>query len=514
MSVSTNKLRPQPAAIAKSAVCLAAGLAVLACVVCSIRWRAAHDVPILMYAARLMTEAHAVPYRDFFDMNLPGTYWMMGGLVRFLGCSDVMVRFFDLTLFGGVLALTFVGLRRWGNGTAALGVCLVALRYFSGTWHLALQRESLALLPFSAMLAWMTHPTPCSWKGGALLGFLFAWMALIKPQFVVFAVPVILFAYMGNTGWKRFAGFGLALAAGFLVPLVGCAGWLIRHDAWRPFLELATEYWPLYGQMSGSHEVVTGTARWHMIMRGAGTMLCSWYVAAACLGVIVWTMTKKVSLQCILFFVLLTACSVLVPCFTGQFWGYHKIPFFYVTLCLSALVFSGDLREMGSEFSSWLGVVSGAVLVAVWVVVAVPRSYHEAVGGGVIANTKKGVPDEVAAYLKAHLVAGDRVQPLDWTGGAIHGMLIADALPATRFLYDFHFYHHVNTPVIQRLREELMSALRAAPPRFLIETLGQPRPQGPGTSVVFPELEAWRAEKYHVAQAGDGYQIWERNEKL
>ena len=106
----------------KRVVCLLAGLAALACAICSLWWRAAHDVPILMYTARLMTESHAVPYRDFFDMNLPGTYWMMAGLVRFFGCSDLAVRLFDLTLLGFILALTFVGLKRWGMEAAVWGV--------------------------------------------------------------------------------------------------------------------------------------------------------------------------------------------------------------------------------------------------------------------------------------------------------------------------------------------------------------------------------------------------------
>jgi hypothetical protein len=122
------------------------------------------------------------------------------------------------------------------------------------------------------------------------------------------------------------------------------------------------------------------------------------------------------------------------------------------------------------------------------------------------------VPDAVADYLKAHLVTGDRVQPLDWTGGAVHGMLMANALPATRFLYDFHFYHHVNTPVIRRIRKEFLSALEATPPRFLIDTMGQVRPHGPGTSETFAELERWRADHYHVVESKSGYRIWERSE--
>jgi hypothetical protein len=119
--------------------------------------------------------------------------------------------------------------------------------------------------------------------------------------------------------------------------------------------------------------------------------------------------------------------------------------------------------------------------------------------------------DEIASYLRAHLAPGDTVQPLDWTGGAVHAMLIARAPIATPFVYDFYFYHHVSNPFIQRLRARFMAAMRAAPPRFVIQIETQkPWPGGADTTREFPELQALLATDYTVASRGDGYQILER----
>lgn len=497
--------------VVKRGVCWVAGVAVLACAVCSLRWRAVHDVPIMMYTARLITESHLIPYRDFFDMNLPGTYWMMGFLVRFFGCSDLAVRLFDLLLLGCVSCFTFIGLRRWGRETAFIGVFLIALRYFAGTWELSLQREFLALVPFSAVMALATWPACFSWKGGALLGLLFAWMFLIKPQFLLFAIPVLLFVGWGQKECGAFLRFLLSFGAGFSLPLVSCAVWLMRHDAWQPFLELVSGYWPLYGQMSFAHEVLTGGARLNNILRGAERMVLSWYVLVAFAGIAFWARLGKSSFKGCVFFFSMIGCAVIFPSLTGQFWGYHKIPFFYLTLYAASFTFaqgSGDEKQCKMD---WARVMWGTLLVVAWIGVAVPRSCREAFCGGAVEITKQGVPDQVARYLKGHLVKGDRVQPLDWTGGAVHGMLMADALPATRFLYDFHFYHHLNAPAIQRIRQEFMRSLESAPPRFLVETLGQLRPHGPGASDTFAEFELWRAGRYHVAESKSGYRIWERN---
>ena len=40
----------------------------------SLQWRMVHDSPIMMYLTFLIDHEHYVPYRDFFDMNMPGTY--------------------------------------------------------------------------------------------------------------------------------------------------------------------------------------------------------------------------------------------------------------------------------------------------------------------------------------------------------------------------------------------------------------------------------------------------------
>ena len=137
------------------------------------------------------------------------------------------------------------------------------------------------------------------------------------------------------------------------------------------------------------------------------------------------------------------------------------------------------------------------------------RVWSESSGGGAVVAVKRGVPDAFSRYLAARLRPGDRVQPLDWTGGAVHGMLQAKALPATRFLYTFHFYHHVDSPFIRRLRKEFVDALSARPPRFLLEATDSPVPHGKGTSDRFEEFDQWREAHYRVVASGDGYRIWE-----
>ncbi len=100
---------------------------------------------------------------------------------------------------------------------------------------------------------------------------------------------------------------------------------------------------------------------------------------------------------------------------------------------------------------------------------------------------KDGRVDEIAAFLQSNFKPGDLVQPLDWTGGAVHAMLIARAQLATRFVYDFHFYHHISSPYIQGLRGQFIESMKETRPRFVIQITADDKPwvSGPDTTREF-----------------------------
>ncbi|MEY2447082.1 MAG: hypothetical protein QOH79_558, partial [Acidimicrobiaceae bacterium] len=117
-----------------------------------------------------------------------------------------------------------------------------------------------------------------------------------------------------------------------------------------------------------------------------------------------------------------------------------------------------------------------------------------------------------AAFLRTHLHPGDSVQPLDWVNGAEHGMLLARAPVATRFVHEYQFFHDVDDPLIQSLRREFIAGLNRVQPRFIIDVYeGRPYVSGPGTDNTFPELDALIAQHYHHVSDGNGFVIDERN---
>ena len=102
---------------------------------------------------------------------------------------------------------------------------------------------------------------------------------------------------------------------------------------------------------------------------------------------------------------------------------------------------------------------------------------------------KGGTVEAVAEQLRKYTKADDSVLPLDVTGGAIHALYKARIPLHGRFIYDFHFYHHVDQPYIRSLRKEFMSTLTGRPPDLVVQFTSW-KPRGRTCSEEFPELQA------------------------
>src|SRR5262245_7795491 len=90
MSASSRPISAASAAVVAAYAAVAAWL-----LVGSLRWPLIHDAPIMHYIAWRIGNG-AVPYRDLFDMNFPGTYLIHLAALRVFGAGDPGWRAFDL----------------------------------------------------------------------------------------------------------------------------------------------------------------------------------------------------------------------------------------------------------------------------------------------------------------------------------------------------------------------------------------------------------------------------------
>jgi len=483
----------------KRSLCIITGMAALAAALASLSWRMVHDVPVMLYLSKMVMNG-AMPYRDFFDMNLPGSYLVYGLIVKVLGATDFAVHFSNMLFLVAIGLLLVFACPKHLRLYALFGVALASLRFFQVQFAFVLQRELVALLPISALLALALRSKSLTYPKSILTGLLLAALVLIKPQFLLYGIPQLVLLMMLCPTWRNRICHLFFIGAAFSIPVLICVIWLVRNGAWPYFLEVA-QYWGLYGQMTSHCSFVPPAERLIYTLRGIWKMLGSLYAAVAILGLLViWfkqLFPRKVCIVLITLFVL----TLLIPATSGQFWAYHRMLFYYFSFFLSGFVLS---------FNRFFVVFVCIPIALFWISRTAVYVYRETITTPSVTFKKHDVPDIFADYLKAHAVPGDYAQPLDWTGGALHGMLIADIPLATRFPYSFYFLHSVSHPLIKKIRGEFLDSLDEKKTRFLLECI-EPvfMPNGIDTEARFQAFEDWRDVHYRVVQENEHYRIWE-----
>jgi len=489
-------------------------------------WRMQHDTPLLHYVAFLIDRHGFTPYKDVFETSMPGTLLLHLAIGKTLGYSDIAFRALDAVYLSAVLAVTWLLMKPFGRAVALAAVVLFGLVYMGYGPSMSLQRDYVGILPVALVLLIATRPgtpleSPLRW---VVIGALFGLSASIKPQLAIGLPALILYGALRlkreqdlpDGARKRTLGAlllktGALAALGFLPVMALPFLWLWATGGLPAFIDMFSSYLPLHIQLSGDHEMLSGMTRIRYLLGtwrqfgGLGLLL-----APAGIGIYL-ALYESDNRQRAGVVLLLSGMLLLYgvyPALSGQFWDYHWMPFaYFCSLCAAfALV-----QARPSSAASRRRIVPLLVFLFTLALMArVPGDITRQLAGKAPVPPKDGKVDEIAGFLTTHLQPGDKIQPLDWTGGAIHAALLSNAVVATPYIYDYHFYHHVSTPTIQLMRRRFIERLTAERPRYIIDMYTKPTPKGDDTSTVFPELKTFVERNYRPVQRGNGYVILER----
>lgn len=474
---------------------LAAGFAVTATVLLwwSLPWPLIHDTPILHYVATRIA-AGAAPYRDVFDMNQPGAYLLHLAVVAWLGAGDFAWRCFDVAW----LALTSIAVaiyaRPWGMAAAGGAAALFAVYHVSGGAWQAGQRDFVLCVwlvgAAAAAVAWLEDETRGPWRL-AVAGLLLGAGITMKPHAVIFAVALGI--AIARVAWRRSITSAalVAYAGGLAVAPLGVFAWLVARGAFGAWWDVVFGYLlPLYSRLTRPED--WGFWRievWYAL--GAAVVLSlaaigwerrfGWRHGIAALGL---------------------AYGVFHYVGQGKGWEYHLYPLaaFAALLAFSSVEGLLARRRLVATLLVALTLVASAALLA--------RRGWDASNAQWIWD-KEAIVRLLAADLGLNMRPMDRVQVLDTAEGGTHALLRLGAPAATRFIYDFHFFHDVEHPTIQRLRTEFVRDLAARPPRFVV-VFTRGWPSGKLERITrFPALNDFLEANYRAVQRRNPYLILE-----
>jgi MFS family permease len=493
----------------------------------SLRWKIIHDSPLLLYAGFLMDRFEYVPYKDFFEMNPPGTFLVNRLLFQLVGFSDLRFRIVD-TIFLAILSYcSWFYLRALTNTFAALtGVLLFAITYLATGPAQSMQREYIALLPImvSLIIAFRFK----RWSGflrSFLIGILLGFVSSIKPHLSL-ALPVILGGMIiqekelqkskHQTLW--WVGELAAAVSGFLLFISAILLYLKANEALNQFLEIATQYWPLYSQLDGAARIrfVFQEALMHLNTERLFEEVREFrFYGLVPLGIFFGFYSSQHSYAERIEVVVLHLLALCFLCYIwigNKYWIYHDFPLFLILSFIAGFSLWFPVRDLRDN--SYQVLLMGTIILVT--VISLPITY---LGGQYLQFfrdsefvVKSGNVDKIASFLEKNMLPEDRVLPLDVTGGAIHAMYRTQARLGSSFIYDFHFYHHCDSPYIQTLRKQLIQEINTTHPKFVIQFDGANtwRPHGQGTCQDFPALKKVLQEEYHLVLNSPDFEILER----
>lgn len=475
----------------------------------------------MLYVAFLMEKLNFVPYRDFFDMNLPGTYWIYYLIGYITGFQDIGIRITDIIILCFMMFITFLWMKRINHGVAIAGATLFGLWYLSFGPKMSLQREYLALALIIPAVTISTSENLKPSLKNMIVGILFGLSATIKPHIAIGLISIV--GLEITNAWsisrKQEKSFHLpiwnlfALFCGFSIPILAMLVWLWSQNNLNDFINIALNYWPLYASLNGNHEAISGMPRLSYLVNGfidlGGNEL--WLIPTAfglSTALSEAGLTNQQKRQIILVALLAILYSI-YPVFSGQFWFYHWVLFGYFIIQASSLCFvsQNTTKTIGRRLFPIVLLLLPVLFQLHPLKLVINESRESASSSSYDERV-----NEIAIYLQTNMRPGDKVQPLDWTGGAVHAMLLSRATLATPFIYDFHFYHNISNPFVQNLRGDFIEALGTAQPRFIIQINCEDKPwvSGEDTTHEFEALQKILDQNYVAVSTGDGYQILER----
>lgn len=466
----------------------------------SLSWTISHDTNTFLYATKMFFKEGLLPYKDIHEENTPMTYIIYYSIGWLWGITDLGFRVFDI-FFCLILILTWYFFSQDKKKEMATGVFFYIFIYFCMAQKEGLQREHLFLLPLSFYFLFF-EKTKDKIYANIVLGATLGFFICAKPTLVLIIVPAFLSLRLLKTDKRSY--FIIAVSA--LIPFFISILFLNQFEISPHFLDLAQNYWPLYGKFNFEQEnhftlPLALSMKRHMFLPlfGRGfNALPLLIIVFILLSIIIarkieWDNFDKILVLHYIFF-------IIYPALNKLYLPHYFIPFWFLSVILTTR-FLAKINE--NKVYNFVLVTLLTFLLFVFL--------QQGLGEipATTQNENVAISQEQVKTLKElnYSKLRDQIQPIGWAGGA--SLLTINSLSAqmpTRFIYAQHFFNAPQSNYGKRIRNEFISKLKNKPPRFiLIDPLLSFYFKNPihitPEDLNFPEFFDFLFENYRLAKA-------------
>ena len=427
-----------------------------------------------------------LPYRDGWDIKGPLLYYVYAFAQWLFGVHLWSIRIVDAVLLAGAVFPLYRAARAlYGAQLARFAVVFFLLWYASHSyWHTAQPDGWAGLLILAAVSPLLTAPAPTMStmvRAGVCLGL----AVLLKPLWIVFvALPLV---HLAISRQMRRAGLILALFGGCVIPLAVVIGWLTLNGGLQDYLDIHLKYSALYAGLAPGNK-----------LRSLGEYFLSGRVTAVSLpvaaygAIVLWKEHRPAAILLVGW----TATTVLLVILQGRFYAYHWLPL----LPAVTLLVAGALRDLFARART----VATTIAIVLVIGCAAPIGLEVAR----FVEWRAGVMDR-ARYYDDYGEPGAEMRAVDWLRSSgrpgkifAFGWLcsvawLSERESVSRFGYSLPLMMGEGSDIRSRYRAELMAALLADPPAYVVVGALSERILGTRLTIEdFPELAAFVRVRY------------------
>lgn len=432
-------------------LCAAALLAGAACyVIFTIHWQWMWDTQVMHYIV-LALKHGKVPYRDIYDINMPGSYLTEEWALAIFGSGDLGWRLYEYTLLGAMTLAMMIIAWPWGWLAGLFAGVLFSVQVGTyGPYQAAERDEVMTVLIFIACACLFTAVRR-HWPWLALVfGFSIGIAILIKPTVLPFALLLLLMVFFAARNRQlRPLPYVLFGAAGLAVALAILLSFILPHGALESFLFILGKLVPYYSGLA--HPTL------YVLIRRSLPAAFLIYLPLAL--VLAFTASRRANweLWAIRAGFVFGGVSYFVQ---HKGYDYHRIAFVCFGLLWAGIEFAEAIKHPGWRRAiGVIGLAFGALFMVPFNARKI-RTHHEV--------------NEAAYVLKADLeqLGGPRlqgkVQCFDMVGGCLSALYRLGLVQTTGFTGDTQFFGPDDGKVVPYYRNLLMDQLRADPPTVIV----------------------------------------------
>lgn len=442
-----------------------------------------------------------MPYRDAWDVTPPGIYLIYAWAFRLFGISELAPHLLELIFMLVTVPLQYLVVRRAAGRAAGLVAAAgLAVCYYSlGAFNTA-RLDGFGFLPAAgavALLGLRPPGRPLAWWRIGLAGLLVGGLAVLKYPYALLFLPLTPLV-VARREWLASLGRLLVWGTGCAVLPLATLTWLTvggAREAWLESLAYGTGY--NAATREGWHFVWEGLRRFGE-KAGGYPLLYLGGLAAALLAV---KSSRRIGRLCAAWLL----AMVLAIFAQAKYYNYHFVVLLAPLTALAGMWLAEVWGELRQRSPRWNALTLLIPIIALQSSATVVIAYKErlkdvrSVLHGDWRHFRSGTlprdeVNEVSAYLKARTTAGDTIYI--WGSQAVIYFLSGHRSPSR-----FMTCEPLVVPwVSPHFREEFLTAVRRAPPKYWLVTHGDGTPFLPRFYEDYlgqwPELQQFVANTY------------------